>query len=152
MNLLFLALLAGPAGPLDLNAWSSRIGAPLPAGVEARVEPDGLLLLGAGETLALTPLRPDELISTESVVLGQLLDNHLRAFKTSGIKVPTPRSGACTIAGKAARCLTVRVEVAPGMPLDARVGRVVGADWVASCLDRKTTVPGPCADLFPAFP
>jgi hypothetical protein len=137
---ILLALLgAALAAPADLTAWSARTGLALsaPARGATQQTPEGLALVGSGESLLLADAKGDGALDAALAAMWA-------PFVEMGIARPTPTDRACMVAGRATTCRSATVQVAPGAALHLLAGKPEGADWLLVCLDRDPARPGPC--------
>lgn len=137
---LLLALMGTAfAAPADLAAWSARTGLALSAPTAGATQqtPEGLALVGAGESLLLSDAHGAD-------ALDAALASMWAPFVEMGIARPTPSDQPCIVAGVATTCRSATVEVAPGAALHLLAGRPADADWLLVCLDRDRSQPGPC--------
>ena len=139
MPLLLALLGAATAAPADLTAWSARTGLALssPTVGATQQTPDGLALVGAGESLLLADSKGDGALDTALAAMWA-------PFVEMGIARPTPTDEACVVGGVPTTCRSAVVEVAPGATLHLLAGQPDGADWLLVCLDRDPARPGPC--------
>ena len=130
------------AAPPELAAWTARTGLELavPPGGHVQDTPDGLALVGPGESLLLTD-------GQGSAGADAALSRLWAPFVASGIAAPTPADAPCRIRDAAATCRSATLEVAPGATLGLIAGQPPGADWVLVCLDRDPRRPGVCAGV-----
>jgi len=130
------------AAPSELAAWSARTGLELavPPGGHVQDTPDGLALVGSGESLLLTDGKG---IEGADAALARMW----APFVASGVATPTPAEVACQVGDTATTCRSARLEIAPGATLALLAGQPPGADWVLVCLDRDPRRPGVCAGL-----
>lgn len=128
------------ASPTDLAAWSARTGLELavPAGGHVQDTPDGVALVGAGESLLLTDGK-----GTEGA--DAALARMWAPFVATGVATPIPAAVPCQVGDTATTCRSATLEIAPGATLSLLAGQPAGADWVVVCLDRDPTRPGVCA-------
>lgn len=139
LPLLILPALAFASADL-LAAWSARTGLDLTAnpGANAQDTPDGLALVGSGESLLFAE-------GTGSGAADGALAKMWAPFVATGIAAPTPTDVACRIGDRDATCRGATLAVAPGANLHLLAGQPEGADWLLVCLDRDLARPGPCS-------
>lgn len=135
------------AAPPDLAAWATRTGLPLqrPATGAVQQTPDGLALVGAGESLLLAD-------GSGPAALDAALAAMWAPFVASGIARPTPTDAPCAVGPTPATCRSASLEVAPGATLHLLAGQPADADWLLVCLDRAPERPGACAGLLEQRP